>query len=185
MYSTFTPGCGTASFIVVSFLSRSSIPSYEGLSLPSLLAASPPFSVEGSLWPLLRVKLGRNATDQEFEAYLEVRNQWLERCEPHVSILDVREVYLPPTHLRHRYAEWLREKGDALRRWSLGHVYIIQSPEVRMMMSVMRHFAQLAMPFIVTATLPPGAAWAADRLQEAGLTQAATRVRAAHGIAAS
>lgn len=170
---------------MVSSLFNPSLPSLEGISLPSLVPATPPFSVEGSLWPLLRVKLGRNATAAEFETYLEVRDQWLERCEPHVCILDVRDVHLPPTQLRLRYTAWLIEREAEMRRWSLGNVYVIQSPEVRMMMSLMRHSAHLAMPFVVTDTLPPGAAWAAARLQEAGLAQAATRVRAAHGIAAS
>ena len=102
-----------------------------------------------------------------------------------MCILDVRDVYLPPAQMRQRYTGWLLENEEALRRWSLGNAYVIQSPEVRVMMSLIRHSAHLAMPFVVTATLPPAAAWAADRLQEAGLSQAATRVRAAHGIAAS
>lgn len=154
---------------------------------PSLLAptAPPAFSVEGSLWPFLTAKLGRSATTEQFEQYLDARRTWLDRCEPHVCLVDVREVYLPPCQLRQRYAQWLREHEPALRRWCMGSVYVLKSPEVRMMMSLIRHASQLTTPFIVTETLSPGAAWAAERLQEAGLAQAATRVRAAYGIAAS
>ena len=154
---------------------------------PALLAtpATPSFTVEGGLWPLLAVKLGRSGSAEQFEQYLDVRREWLERCEPHVCLLDLRDVHLPPCQIRHRYAEWLREHECALRRWCLGAAYVLTSPEVKMTMSLIRHASHMTLPFVVTATAPPGAAWAAERLQEAGLAPAATRVRAAYGIAAS
>lgn len=156
-----------------------------GLPPPLMDGGPAPFSVEGSLWPLLSVKLGRSATAREFESYLDLRRAWLERREPHVCILDVRAVHLPPHVLRQRYTQWAREHETALSRWVLGTAYVIQSPEVRVIMSLIRHSAQLKNPFVVTETLPPAAAWAAGRLQEAGLAQAAQRTRATHAIAAS
>lgn len=141
--------------------------------------------VDGSLWPLLLVKFGRSATLRDLEAYLAVRAEWLQRCEPHLCIIDTRELHLPHTSLRQRYTEWLSEHEAGMRQWMLGTAYIIQSPEVRMMMSVIRHCAPLSTPYVVTATLPSAATWAAERLQEAGLPQAATRVRAHFAIPAS
>ncbi|MCY1083116.1 hypothetical protein [Archangium lansingense] len=144
-----------------------------------------PITVDGGLWPLLVVKLPRCATMQELEAYLAQRVSYLDRCEPHVCIIDAREVHMPAACLRQRYTEWLREHEAQLRRWTLGTAYIIQSPAVQMMVSVMRHFARLTMPFMVTGTQQPAAAWSAERFQEVGLSQAATRIRTYYALPAS
>lgn len=144
-----------------------------------------PITVDGRLWPLLVVKLGRSGTMQELETYLAERAAYLARNEPHVCIMDAREVHMPAACLRQRYSEWLRENEAALRRWTLGTAYICQTPAVQMMVSVMRHVARMTMPFVVTATMPPAAAWAAERFQEVGLLQAATRIRTQYAVPAS
>ncbi|PTL79587.1 hypothetical protein [Vitiosangium sp. GDMCC 1.1324] len=145
----------------------------------------PPATVDGSLWPVLMVKFGRTGTMRDLEAYLAHRAAWLGRCEPHLCIIDAREVNLPSMQLRQRYTDWLTEHEAALRQWMLGTAYVIQSPAVRVMMSVMRHVAPLTSPFVVTATPQPAAIWAAERLQEAGLAQAAMRLRASYAVPAS
>lgn len=144
-----------------------------------------PITVDGSLWPLLVVKLSRSCTMQELETYLAERAGYLARCQPHVCIVDAREVHLPAACLRQRYTEWLREYEAPLRRWTLGSAYITVSPAVQMMVSVIRHFAPMTTPFVITGTLAPAAAWAAERFQEVGLVQAATRIRAHYALAAS
>jgi hypothetical protein len=145
----------------------------------------PPITVDGSLWPLLVVKLSRSCTMQELDVYLAERAAYLARCQPHVCIVDAREVHMPPACLRQRYTEWLREHEAPLRRWMLGTAYITVSPAVKMMVSVIRHFAPLTTPFVITGTLQPAAAWAAERFQEVGLVQGATRIRAHYAVAAS
>lgn len=142
-------------------------------------------TVDGRQWPLLVVKLGRSGTRQDLEAYLAERSAYLERCEPHVCIVDAREVHMPAACLRQRYTEWLRENEEELRRWTLGTAYIAQTPAVQMMVSVMRHFSRMTTPFVVTGALPSAAAWAAERFQEVGLVQAATRIRAHYAVPAS
>ncbi|WNG41264.1 hypothetical protein F0U61_51900 [Archangium violaceum] len=144
-----------------------------------------PATVDGGLWPLLVVKFGRTGTLSDLDAYLEERRVWLERREPHVCIIDAREVHMPSTQLRQRYIDWLSAHEALLRQWTLGTAYIIQSPAVRMMMSVIRHFAPLTTPFVVTASLQPAAVWAAERLQEAGFACAATRIRACYAVPSS
>jgi hypothetical protein len=142
-------------------------------------------TLDASLWPLLVVKLGRESTEQDLEAYLAEREAYLARAQPHIAIIDTRAVHLPSPRLRQRYTDWLSVHERALRQWTLGTAYVIDSPAVRMMMSVIRHFGKMATPFIVTATLPPSAAWAAERLHEAGFAQAATRLRAHYAVPAS
>lgn len=142
-------------------------------------------TLDSGLLPLLVVKFGRDSTKQDLEAYLADRAAILQRCEPHVCIVDARDVDITPPHLRQRYTDWLAEHEAPLRQWVLGTAYIIHSPAVRMMMSVIRHFGRMASPFVVTTAMQPAAAWAAERLHEAGLAPAATRVRAQYAIAAS
>jgi hypothetical protein len=141
-------------------------------------------TLDDSLWPLLVVRFGA-ATERGLEAYLAAREAYLARAQPHVVIIDTRAMYLPSPRARQRYTDWLTRHERALREWTLGSAYLIASPAVRVMMSLTRHLAPMSTPFLVTETLPPAAAWAAERLQEAGLAQAATRVRAHYAVAAS
>jgi hypothetical protein len=154
-------------------------------SCVSLPSAPAPVTVDEALSPLLVVKFGRSGTEHALETYLSARAAYLRREQPHIVLFDARQVHMLSAHVRQRYTEWLRENEVALRRWTLGTAYVIESPTVRMMLSVVRHFASMANPFIVTATLPPAAAWAADRLSEAGLVQAATRIRTYYAVPCS
>jgi hypothetical protein len=155
------------------------------LSCVSLTPAPTPVTVDESLSPLLVVRFGRSGSAQDLETYLTARAAYLRREQPHIVLFDARQVHMLSAGVRQRYTEWLREHETALRQWTLGTAYVIESPTVRMMMSVVRHFASMANPFIVTATLPPAAAWAADRLSEAGLAQSAARIRTHYAIPSS
>ncbi len=181
--SPFSPGWGTSSHILRLF---HPIPTRDGIPPPLFPdpAGSAPTTLDDSLWPLLVVRFGA-ATEGALDAYLAARQEYLARAQPHVVIIDTRALHLPPTRLRQRYTDWLNANARAVREWTLGTAYVIASPAVRMMMSAIRHFAPLTTPFVVTPTLPPSAAWAAERLQEAGLAQVATRVRTQYAIAAS
>ena len=144
-------------------------------------------TVDGRLWPLLVVKFGAQAESSDFDAYLEERAAWLRRREPHVHVLDVREVRLCQVcpSVRQRYVDWLCEHAALLSQWLIGSAYLMRSPEGRMTASLIRHGAGLGTPFLVTPNLPHAAAWAAERLNDAGLAPAATRVRAAFAIPSS
>jgi hypothetical protein len=144
-----------------------------------------PVQFDESLWPLVVVKVGRTVTSQDMDKYLSARSAYLRREEPHVCILDTRQIHMLSPQLRQRYTDWLRDNALQLRHWMLGSAYIIESPAVRMMMSVIRHFAAMTTPFVVTATLTPAVVWAAERFQEAGLAQAATRIRAHYALPSS
>ena len=161
-------------------------PSYP-LSGSGFAASTEHLSVDGRLWPLLMVKFGPDAQTPEFDAYLEARSEWLRRNEPHVHVLDVRELSLSQVcpSVRQRYIDWLRAHANALRQCVLGSAYLVLSPEGRVMTSLIRHGSGMNSPYVITPTLPQAAAWAAERLQEAGLAPAATRVRAAFSIPAS
>ncbi|ATB29609.1 hypothetical protein [Melittangium boletus] len=165
-----------------------------GGSRPSyLLSGSDPtaltenLSVDGRLWPLLVAKFGPDSQATDLEAYLEVRNEWLRRREPHVHVLDVRELSLSQvcSSIRQRYIDWLREHADTLRPCLLGSAYLLRSPEGRIMTSLIRHCAGMNSPYVITPTQSQAITWAAERLQDAGLAPAATRVRAAFSIPAS
>jgi hypothetical protein len=141
--------------------------------------------IDDGPWPLVVATFSRASLDEELEEYLQARSAHLRRREPHVLILDMREVHLTSPRQRQRYAEWLRAHESPLRQWLLGSAYLIASPMVRMMMSAIRHFGALSSPFISTTTLPPAAAWTAERLGEAGLASAAERIRTHYSVPSS
>ncbi|HEX8823543.1 MAG TPA: hypothetical protein VF794_26715 [Archangium sp.] len=155
------------------------------MPLAPVPAGPPPITLDDSQWPVLVVKLGRDPTESAVETYLAAREAYLARAQPHVVVIDTRAVHLPSPRLRQRYTDWLCQHERALRQWTLGTAYVINSPAVRMMTSVIRHCARMATPFLVSETLPASAAWAAERLHEAGLLQAATRLRAHYSVPAS
>jgi len=152
---------------------------YAALSEPS------PILLDDSLWPLVMVRFGRSGTQEDLERYLAQRRAYLERQQPHLCLIDTRQLHLPSPRLRQRYIDWMCEHELQLRQWTLGTACLIVSPVVKMMMSVIRHAASMNTPFFVTPSLAPAVTWAAERLQDAGQHQAATRIRSHYGIPAS
>ncbi|WNG21531.1 hypothetical protein [Cystobacter fuscus] len=141
--------------------------------------------MEDALWPLLTARIGAGITTQAFDAYLDWRTQWLQRCEPHVVIIDARAVPIRIAPFRQRYIDWLREHECALREWMIGSAYVLNSPEGHMLASLIRHGASLHTPFVVTPTLPDAASWAAGQFQERGHGEAARRIRAHYALPTS
>ncbi|MFY0582205.1 hypothetical protein ACN28S_55135 [Cystobacter fuscus] len=141
--------------------------------------------MEDAHWPLLTVRFEAGLTGETFDAYLDWRTEWLQRCEPHVSIIDARAVPIRVAPYRQRYIDWLREHECALREWMIGSAYVLNSPEGHMLASLIRHGAALHTPFVVTRTLPEAAAWAAGQFQERGLGEAARRIRAHYALPTS
>jgi hypothetical protein len=140
--------------------------------------------VEDEAWPLLAVRFGAGITGAAFEAYLDMRTELLQRCEPHVTIIDAREVPIRVAPFRQRYIDWLREHEEALREWLIGSAYVLNSPEGHMLATLIRHGASMQTPFVVTSTMPTAADWASHRLQERGFSDAARRVRARYALPA-
>lgn len=141
--------------------------------------------VEEESWPLLAVRFGAGITGASLEAYLNVRTEWLERCEPHVTLIDARELPILATSFRQRYIDWLREHEDAVRKWTVGSAYVIGSPEGHMLVSLIRHGAAMHTPYVVAPTKPVAAEWAAQCLMERGLPDAAQWMRARYALPAS
>ena len=137
------------------------------------------------LWPLLLAKLDADTTPESFDDYLDLRTECLRRGEPHVSIIDARAATIRLAPLRLRFIAWLRAHERALRECSLGSAYVLNTPEGHMLASLIRHGGSMQSPFYVSATMPEAVAWAAERLQERGLSDAARRVRAHYTLPTS
>ena len=141
--------------------------------------------MEDGLWPLLTVKFGADMTPEAFDDYLERRTECLRRGEPHVSIIDARAMPIRLAPLRQRFIAWLRTHEPALRECLVGSAYVLNTPEGHMLASLIRHGGSMQSPFYVSATMPEAVAWAAERLQERGLSDAARRVRAHYTLPTS
>ena len=136
-----------------------------------------PITLDESQWPLPVVRFEHCCYNAELEQYLTARTAWLRRGELHIPLLDTRNGRLPPPHQRQRYIDWLAHHRPLLVERSLGTAYLITSPAMRMVTSLMRHLSSLTTAYITAATPEEALGWAASRFQEAGLASLAQRVR--------
>jgi hypothetical protein len=139
--------------------------------------------VDDSLWPLLLVRFVGVPTTPQVEGYLARMTGCLERGERYVSLLDSsRMTGMGPAEQRHLQAAWMKRHDATLRVLSQGTAFVITSPLVRLAVSVVFHIKPSHAPYLVAATLPEAAAWAANRLAAGGLLPAAERVRERFGL---
>jgi hypothetical protein len=142
-----------------------------------------PITLDESQWPLPVVRFERACSNAELEQYLTARSAWLRRGELHIPLLDTRTAsQLPPPHQRQRYIDWIQRHRPLLVERSLGTAYLITSPAIRVLTSLMRHLSALTTAYIVSATPEEALGWSACRFQEAGLASLAQRVRRMKGL---
>ena len=137
---------------------------------------------DDSLWPLLISRFHGAATDSEYEAYLAQGTAYLQRGELYVSVLEMGQLVVPTAAQRQRQAEWLQENDNLLREQFLGCALVITSPFVRLALSTIRHLRPMPMPYVTVYDVSGGLKWAVTRLEEAGLTQSAGRIRRHFGL---
>jgi hypothetical protein len=135
-----------------------------------------------SLWPLVVIRIPKVVTGENFQVYLERITALLYRRERYVSVLDTRAVTRIPTEARNQQAEWVREHEELMREVLMGSAYVINSPFIRLTLSVLLHIKPLPMPHIVVPTVIDGVAWAANRLEAVGFCEAAGMIRQHHGL---
>jgi hypothetical protein len=141
-----------------------------------------PITLDESQWPLPVVRFEHACSNAELEQYLTARSAWLRRGELHIPLLDTRISQLPPPHQRQRYIDWIQRHRPLLVERSLGTAYLITSPAIRCLTSLVRHLGSLTTAYIAAATPEEGLDWAASRFQEAGLATLAQRVRRMKGL---
>jgi hypothetical protein len=146
--------------------------------------APSPIIVDDSLWPLIIVRFERDPSAQEFAEYLARRSMYLERPEQTVSILDASRVRTGTAEQRQLQAEWIKRNAALLRQRSLGSAHIISSPVIRLVTSLILHVQPIPTPHIVVSGMNEAVAWALKRLEGAGDTLAAERVRHHFGLRA-
>jgi hypothetical protein len=71
----------------------------------------------------------------------------------------------------------LEEHEALMNQRLLGCALVITSPLLRMALSIVFHLRSMPTPYVVVADVATGARWAAGRLEDAGLAEAAAHVR--------
>lgn len=137
----------------------------------------PPITFDDSLWPLLISRFKGAVTDAQHEAFLAQSASFLQRGELYVIVTDMSQYAMPPAAHRQRQAEWLKEHEQGLCAHLLGCALVVTSPLVRLTLSAVFHLQPMPTPYVVVPDVASGVKWAADRLESAGLLQAAGRVR--------
>jgi hypothetical protein len=138
---------------------------------------------DDSLWPLLILRVVGEASNQQFEEYLKVSGSYFHRGEPHVVVSDLLHVGMISAELRRRQAEWTARHDGIIRRTMLGNAFVISNaPFFRLGLNILFHLNPPAWPYVVVSSVEPALAWAAVRLEEAGLREPAERVRRHFGL---
>lgn len=127
---------------------------------------------DDSRWPVLHLWLPGTLTAHGHEECLATFAGYLRRGERFLLIVDLSRVGLVPIEQRWRQVEWFEEHERPLREQVLGTAVILVSPIVRLSVSTILFFKPLPLPLATFPHLAAAEAWAAERLQEAGLTQA-------------
>lgn len=127
---------------------------------------------DDSRWPLLRLLLPGTLSSQGHEECLATFSGYVRRREKFILLVDVSRVGLVPLDQRWRQVEWFEEHDDLLRETLLGTALVLTSPVVRLSISAILFFKPLPLPLATFATRDEAEAWAAQRLEEEGLTQA-------------
>jgi hypothetical protein len=127
---------------------------------------------DDSRWPLLHLWLPGTLSSQGHQECLDAFAGYLERGEKFFLLVDLSRVGLVPIEQRWRQVEWFEQHERALRELVVGSAVILVSPIVRLSLSAILFFKPLPVPLATFPHLAAAEAWAAERLQEAGLTQA-------------
>ncbi|WP_257452414.1 STAS/SEC14 domain-containing protein [Archangium lipolyticum] len=133
--------------------------------------AAPPI-FDDSRWPLLRIRFPRVLSATEYESFLGTFADYLLRSEKLLLYIDLSRVGMVPIEQRWRQVEWFEQYDQRLREQVLGSALVITSPVIRLALSAITYFKPLPNPVAIFARPEEAEAWAAERLQEAGLTQA-------------
>jgi hypothetical protein len=135
------------------------------------------FSYDDSLWPLLIIRLEGPMSDSQYEEFFAHGHSTLLRRERYVSIFDLSRMQLPTPEQRQRLAQWTKAHETLLRESLLGSAFVLSSPFVRMMLSLIFHIAPTPAPYVVVPTVLAGVPWAITRLEQSGFSAQAERIQ--------
>ncbi|QRK05756.1 hypothetical protein JQX13_37270 [Archangium violaceum] len=140
------------------------------------------FIFDDSLWPLLTVRMVGEATSRHFDEFLDISLSYLHRREPHVVVTDMLRGGMMSPRLRHRLHEWMKCHEQLFRETLIGEAFVLDSPFLRLGLSILFHLRQPPCPYFIDARVEPAFAWAADQLENVGQRDAAERVRQHFGL---
>ena len=146
------------------------------------MSGMPFCTFDDSLWPLLMVRVVGEPSNQRFEEYLDASASFLHRGEPYVIVSDLLQVGMVSAELRRRQAEWTTQHDGLMRETLLGNAFVLDSPFFRLGLNIVLHLKSPSWPYVIVPRMEPAFAWAAGRLEEAGLHEPAERVRRHFGL---
>ncbi|WNG36264.1 hypothetical protein F0U61_23265 [Archangium violaceum] len=140
------------------------------------------FIFDDSLWPLLTVRMVKDATTRHFDEFLDISLSYLLRREPHVVVTDLRQGGVMSPKLRHRLHEWVKCHDPLFRESVIGEAFVLTSPFLRLGLNILFYVRQRPCPYFIDARMEPAVTWAADQLERVGQREPAERVRKHFGL---
>lgn len=132
---------------------------------------------DDSLWPLVITRARGTPTDEDMKGYQARSLSYAQRGEKYVTISDLSQLGMLSATQRRMQAEYLQENAAVLHERLLGNASIIESTPLRLAMYAILPFRRMPMPFVVVADMDSALRYALGRLEEAGLGDAAARIR--------
>lgn len=139
-------------------------------------------SLDDSSWPLLSVRMSGNVSDKQYTRFLEQMDDYLERGERFVCLMDMSDSAPLTVTQRYLHAEWIHRNEARLRRLLLGLSSIMTSAHMRLSSSLLSTLKPLPVP---SATVPDQDAalrYVAGRLEGEGMGASAERLRYRFGL---
>lgn len=124
------------------------------------------FDFDDSEWPLLTIRFSGSPTDEEYEAYLNKYETYLERPERY-GLVVVTEPNTPMTKPRHAkmQATWIRDNYDRLAAKCVGISFVMPGPMMRGVIKAILAMQSMPMEHSVYSKELDSREWVKGKLQ--------------------
>jgi glyoxylase-like metal-dependent hydrolase (beta-lactamase superfamily II) len=122
--------------------------------------------VDDTLWPIVRVKLPPEQTDDEMRLYLDELRALRERRQPYALIIDANDSRGFTASQRKLQAEYIESGVELTRRYLKAFAFVAESAIQRGMMTAIFWLRRPEWPHAFFATVEEAKEWARDKLAE-------------------
>ena len=129
-----------------------------------------PITFDEGSWPLMVIRFSGSPTDEQFQAYLDRYERYLEKDQRYALVL-VTEPNAPMTKSKHArmQAAWINEHYSRLGERCLGLAFVLPSPMMRGVLKAILSMQRLPVDYAVHGTEAEGREWANNQLIAAGI----------------
>lgn len=137
---------------------------------------------DDSSWPLLSVRMSGNVSDAEYACFLAQMDNYLDRGERYVCVMDVSLCSMLTVTQRYMHAEWIHRNEARLGQQLLGLASVMTSAHMRLSRSLLTYLKPMPVPCATVPDMDAALRYVAGRLAGEGLIASAERLRHRFGL---